>query len=72
MQGTVEFFNPSKGWGFIKRNDEGKDIFVHYSEIQMDGYKSLNRGDVVSFDVGDKDGKTIAANVVLLEAANGN
>ena len=48
--GTVKFFNAEKGYGFISR-DEGKDVFVHYSNIQGDGFKSLSEGQRVEFDV---------------------
>ena len=46
MQGKVKWFNAEKGFGFIDRG-EGKDIFVHYSQIVQDGYKSLNEGELV-------------------------
>jgi CspA family cold shock protein len=49
--GTVKFFNAEKGYGFISR-DEGEDVFVHYSQIQGDGYRSLQDGQRVEFDVG--------------------
>ena len=48
--GQVKFFNAEKGFGFISR-EGGDDIFVHYSQIQTDGYKSLDEGDNVEFDV---------------------
>jgi CspA family cold shock protein len=48
--GTVKFFNSEKGYGFISR-DEGDDVFVHYSNIQGSGYKSLAEGQRVQFDV---------------------
>ncbi|MBM4146815.1 MAG: cold-shock protein [Nitrospira sp.] len=48
-KGVVKWFNESKGFGFITRED-GTDIFVHYSSIQGDGFKSLAEGDAVSFD----------------------
>ena len=49
-QGTVKWFNASKGYGFIQRQT-GEDVFVHFSAIQMDGYKSLNEGQSVEFEV---------------------
>jgi CspA family cold shock protein len=53
--GTVKWFNNAKGYGFLGR-DTGSDVFVHYSAIQREGYKSLKEGDAVDFDViqGDK------------------
>ena len=67
-QGTVKWFNASKGYGFIQRQT-GEDVFVHFSAIMMDGYKSLNEGDRVEFDIvkGDK-GRPQAAQVVRLGA----
>lgn len=49
-QGTVKWFNGTKGFGFIQRNG-GEDVFVHYKAIVGDGYKTLNEGDKVQFDV---------------------
>ncbi len=49
-QGTVKFFNAEKGFGFISR-EQGDDVFVHFSNIQSDGYKSLEEGQRVEFDV---------------------
>lgn len=51
IQGTVKFFNGEKGYGFISR-DQGDDVFVHYSAIQGDGYKTLEEGQRVEFEVG--------------------
>lgn len=63
MRGTVKFFDGAKGWGFI--TDENKnDVFVHYSNIIMEGRKSLDENDVVEFEIGEgKDGRTQAVNV---------
>jgi cold shock protein len=49
-KGTVKWFNNAKGYGFLGRED-GADVFVHYSSIQIDGYKSLKEGDEVEFDI---------------------
>jgi CspA family cold shock protein len=49
-KGTVKWFNNAKGYGFLGR-ENGPDVFVHYSSIQLDGYKSLKEGDEVEFDV---------------------
>ncbi|RUM38889.1 MAG: cold-shock protein [Desulfobulbus sp.] len=61
-QGTVKWFNESKGFGFIEQ-EEGKDIFVHYSAIQGEGFKTLNEGDKVEFDVVEGPKGPAAANV---------
>ena len=50
-KGTVKWFNGSKGFGFISRED-GDDVFVHYNAITGDGYKSLDEGDEVEFEIG--------------------
>ncbi|HAG21881.1 MAG TPA: cold-shock protein, partial [Synergistaceae bacterium] len=50
MQGTVKWFNEAKGYGFIT-TDEGNDVFVHFSAIQMDGFKTLSEGQRVQFEV---------------------
>jgi CspA family cold shock protein len=49
-EGTVKWFNAAKGYGFISRST-GEDVFVHYRSIQGDGYKTLNQGEKVQFDV---------------------
>ncbi len=51
-EGTVKWFNDSKGFGFIDR-EEGDDVFVHYSDIAGDGYKSLAEGDAVQFELAE-------------------
>lgn len=49
--GTVKWFNNAKGYGFILPDEGGEDLFVHYTSIMMDGYKTLKAGQVVSFDI---------------------
>ncbi|MED3464707.1 cold shock protein CspC [Bacillus thuringiensis] len=65
MQGRVKWFNAEKGFGFIERED-GDDVFVHFSAIQHDGYKSLEEGQQVEFDIVDGARGPQAANVVKL------
>jgi CspA family cold shock protein len=60
--GKVKWFNENKGYGFITQ-DSGKDIFVHYSQIQGEGYRSLSEGDVVEFEVVEGDKGLQATNV---------
>lgn len=62
-EGTVKWFNASKGYGFIQQ-EGGEDVFVHHNEIQGEGYKSLNEGDKVTFDVEQGDKGLKATNVV--------
>ena len=51
--GTVKWFNAGKGYGFITPDDGGDDLFVHHSEIQMEGYAALDEGQKVNFEVGE-------------------
>lgn len=62
--GKVKWFNAEKGYGFITSED-GKDIFVHYSSIQADGFRSLEEGQTVSFEVVESDRGQQASNVVV-------
>jgi CspA family cold shock protein len=64
--GRVKWFNDSKGFGFIEGQEEGKDIFVHYSAIQDEGFKTLQEGEEVSFDVVQGPKGPQATNVVRL------
>ena len=62
MKGTVKWFNNAKGYGFIGRED-GPDVFVHYSAISGEGYKSLQEGDLVEFEITQGQKGPQAANV---------
>ena len=62
MTGNVKWFNAEKGFGFI-RTEEEKDIFVHYSQIVQDGYKSLNEGEAVRFEIFESEKGLQAKNV---------
>ena len=65
-EGTVKWCNPEKGYGFISQND-GEDLFVHFSEIKMDGFKTLDEGAAVAFDVTTgQNGKLQASNVTKI------
>ena len=64
-EGTVKWFSNEKGYGFISQSD-GEDVFVHFSAIQTDGYKSLQEGQAVEFDVTDGPKGKQAANVKLM------
>ena len=68
IQGTVKWFNPSKGFGFITRDDGEKDCFVHHSAIQGSGFKTLNEGERVEFDVVQGEKGPAAENVNRIEA----
>jgi cold shock protein len=65
-KGTVKWFNADKGYGFIAR-DEGPDVFVHYSAIEAAGYRSLEEGQTVEFDVTEGQKGPQAANVRFVE-----
>ena len=62
--GTVKWFNASKGYGFITPTDGDKDLFVHMSEIQMEGFKTLNEGQSVDYNEGTSEKGPCATNVI--------
>ena len=64
-EGTVKWFNDQKGYGFIEQ-DNGDDIFVHYTAIEGSGFRSLSEGDRVSFEVGEGNKGPAAQNVTVL------
>ena len=68
-KGTVIWFNAQKGYGFITNEADGKDVFVHFSGINSDGYKTLDEGANVTFDieVDDAKGKERAVNVTVVK-----
>ena len=66
VQGTVKWFNNSKGYGFISREGGEEDVFVHYSAIQSDGYRSLNEGQRVEFSIEQGPKGLQASDVILL------
>lgn len=63
MRGTVKWFSDSKGYGFITSPDSGQDVFVHFSAIQMEGFKTLQEGQDVEFDLETRDRGLHARNV---------
>ena len=68
-KGTVKWFNAEKGYGFISQEDGGDDVFVHFSAIVADGFKTLNEGQAVEFDVEEdtkNPGRSRAVNVKVL------
>jgi len=63
VQGTVKWFNAKKGFGFIEQ-EEGEDVFVHYSAIETPGFKTLEEGEKVTFEVEENDKGLSAKNVI--------
>ncbi|MCR4397533.1 MAG: cold-shock protein [Firmicutes bacterium] len=68
MRGTVKWFDPEKGYGFITREDGAGDVFVHYTAIQQEGFKTLREGEQVEFEVVEGPRGSQAANVTRSEA----
>ena len=64
LKGTVKWFNDAKGYGFISPSEGDKDLFVHMSSIQMEGFKTLKDGQEVEYEVGESDRGPVAQNVV--------
>ena len=64
LKGTVKWFNDAKGYGFIQPTEGDKDLFVHMSSIQMEGFKTLKDGQEVEYEVGESDRGPEAKNVV--------
>ena len=64
MRGVVKWFSAEKGYGFISREDEGGDVFVHYSAVLTDGYRTLEQGDTVEFEITQGQKGPQASNVI--------
>lgn len=70
MRGEVAWFSNVRSYGFITPHGGGKDVFVYYQDIVQEGFKTLQQGDKVEFDIDQREGRTVAVNVVKLEAAH--
>ena len=64
-QGTVKWFNPTKGYGFIQPQDTGRDVFVHISAVQRAGLTTLNEGQVVQYELVSNRGRQSAENLII-------
>ena len=69
MEGTVKWFNDTKGFGFITPSDGGKEVFVHQTDIEAEGHRTLNEGDRVQYEVGEGDKGPRATNVKTIASA---
>lgn len=70
-QGTVKWFNPTKGFGFIEPANGGNDVFVHISAVERAGLQSLHEGQKLEYEVQDNRGKKAAANLRVVDGASG-
>ena len=61
--GKIKWFNPAKGYGFIEKEDGGKDVFLHVSALEQAGIDTLQEGEAVSFEIGENKGKDTAINI---------
>jgi len=66
LKGTVKWFNAQKGFGFIVPDDGSKDLFVHYSSIKANGFRSLKEGDKVEYEIEQSDKGPKAVNVTII------
>jgi len=67
QSGTVKWFNPAKGFGFIVPDDGGNDVFVHISEVEKAGLKALDEGQKVNFELADNRGRQAATDIQVSE-----
>ncbi len=67
QSGTVKWFNPTKGFGFIVPEDGGNDVFVHISEVEKAGLKALDEGQKVNFELADNRGRQAATDIQVAE-----
>lgn len=72
VEGTVKWFDNKKGYGFINGVNGGKDVFIHYTSIQGSGFKNLNDGDTVSFEITDGQKGPEAKNVTVVSSTAGD
>ena len=65
--GVVKWFNPTKGYGFVKPDDGSSDVFIHISAVQKAGLQGLNEGQKLSYELASQKGKTSAANIKIID-----